>query len=843
MVLRRQPKVPQGAAPARGHISVPGGPSVVFDDAFSQVNGAAAAAPHPQSIQQARRPRLLVTPDAIEEAVKLTAENKVNTKNAWDIPLIEGMENSVQMCLAAQNDDQHAQFSKAASLVEGGAKVWSHRVDSTWKLSEQLVRRLLRNNQAGSDDEANEGENADERKKELKERRRKRVLERTIALNVAEINTDLRVRSQAASQACVSPLFRAMSEKFDQSSAHGLLLNNAPFGKFANVILDVDYARSEYLQRQPRLSGGTQFSQHSIHAAQLLSQKQGVDDSVNENIIIHVDRELEARLSGSSNTRLSGNASARNSNALPPLLLVPNHPEVQRELAVEEERHSAMLQHTRSSSLSQSRAGDDGGDDDGGNWDGDGGDDDYDDAIPPSERIIPDAASRSRMASEARDFASGVFSLSQQDMMGAALIAENPDWVALSQQAATGKFGFRNMGVVSTVRSQFNMRSSKVTSSNDPQQPVGPTAKRRRLEKTVSFVQSANDAERAGAEAADLKALKQLRDPKTVLSKLGMQLCSRDDPFDAVEYRKPDFTFKRAVENNLLLRQPFTELPSSEWLPPDIERVSAFFQPFSTGSPCWNLLCKTQSASQRSHGAFDRTGASPGNDDDVDMPADVFADDYDDYDDGAMDDGGEDQQEKIPVSARPSGTTFDPVTFARLSGLQTADAAVPTINFTEFASSDALAENDTSELMKVLRGPQQSMPTQVNVVELRRVMWNQTKRSVHATVDPLKDVMDHAAALRRISSHSKISSKRDNGEDDDDQDQDEETKNKTDLVKFSDIVEAVIPSVPTFSSTGTLSPAFFFFSILFLANEHGIVIENTENGDIADLVIKGLCKN
>merc|ERR1712065_131998 len=39
---------------------------------------------------------------------------------------------------------------------------------------------------------------------------------------------------------------------------------------------------------------------------------------------------------------------------------------------------------------------------------------------------------------------------------------------------------------------------------------------------------------------------------------------------------------------------------------------------------------------------------------------------------------------------------------------------------------------------------------------------------------------------------------------------------------FSDVITSMLPDVPHIARDGTLSPAFFFFSLLFLANENSL---------------------
>ncbi|ORC85271.1 chromosome-associated protein H [Trypanosoma theileri] len=258
-------------------------PSLVFDESRGVLIPPASqlGSPQPtQSISRQRRPRFATAQD-LDDALLQAIEGKITRKNAWVSKdasnLLEGITHAVESTLdAATSTDEYSSFAKVATVVEGCSKVWTSRVDSTYQRSNQMVRRLLRNEDedenggggggAGSDNEDGTGENgstaaaaaaAAERRKKAAQRRALNT--RTLALDPSEINLDSKGRV-ALVHTGVNAQFRAITEKFDQGNSQGLLVHNTPLGKAGNLILDVDYAREvdrEYSARRLRLSGGS----------------------------------------------------------------------------------------------------------------------------------------------------------------------------------------------------------------------------------------------------------------------------------------------------------------------------------------------------------------------------------------------------------------------------------------------------------------------------------------------------------------------------------------------------------------------------------------------------------
>eukprot|EP00388_Colpodella_angusta_P027171 GDKK01008495.1.p1 GENE.GDKK01008495.1~~GDKK01008495.1.p1 ORF type:complete len:203 (+),score=14.28 GDKK01008495.1:1-609(+) len=146
-------------------------------------------------------------------------------------------------------------------------------------------------------------------------------------------------------------------------------------------------------------------------------------------------------------------------------------------------------------------------------------------------------------------------------------------------------------------------------------------------------------------------------------------------------------------------------------------------------------------------------------------------------------------------------------------------------------TENAIQLMDAPEMIEVLKVKTATVPTSVDVVRLREVMWRRVKDL--ANFDP--------ASGKSRSQAIALGKKRGrDGEQDAEEDEDEgRYLAHLDDAKFSDVITSMLPDIRSITRDGTLSPAFFFFAILFLANEHRIILENDPN-DVADLFITKL---
>ncbi|RNF16040.1 chromosome-associated protein H [Trypanosoma conorhini] len=946
--------------------TLPVEPSFIFDEGRGTVPFSQQGTPQPTLSASRQRPRFATAQD-LDDALLQAIEGKITRKNAWVSKdasnLLEGITHTVESTLdAATTTDEYSSFAKVATVVEGCSKVWTSRVDSTYQRSNQMLRRLLRNEEGDGDGSDGEATGADgdagvdgsgsaaaaaaaaERRRKAAQRRTQSA--RTIALDPSEINLDGKGRVTLVHTG-VNAQFRAITEKFDQGNAQGLLLHNTPLGGAGNLILDVDYAREtgrEYSTRRIRLSGGSRHAKQETEDEEALMRAAATATATAtataEEFDVGLDEPLDLppflsvfsttasagqsplsgdngrggyRLSGDSGVRAEEEA-GRPSMMLPSLLLLPHTTPLEAEGAGG--GHSAAIGEPQgppqeSGAAASLFAADHQQqqlppeyepDADDGDW---GGGTDYGGAFDEDEDEDEDnntntgasfgvasgsdanaEALRERVATEARHLVSGVAELNAIDgcLFGEnrlALEAEDPtSWFPLAEPPVSALLGSAAHKNSELLRLHKEHRLAQAVAL--PQGGSTPANKRVKREKTVAFdlpgelaiaAAGGGDAGNSssssfllsGGSGVDSSALKQSTTSGKNMTPLGKELLLGKDPNAILAFTQSVVQRAKAQEAGLLLPEPPVpgkSIPS--YLPYPIH-VPTFFQPFSTSLLQWNLLRKSASGhtlaigsaapSRRVSGVLankdwdaKRSGDTQsqfGRDDDDDgddgggsggpgavgaMPVEFFhggaeADDefmgaggFDDYDEdgGVAYRGAEDPLRQVEAQILSS---LERSELARASA-----AATTALSDGRRSGASALAGVDPLTLARVLQPPQTALPSQVDVVRLRQEMWRALEDAMRRS--PAAQARPHDGEERRKSAGHKRRRAA------------EEEAGGAGRPRFSELVLPILPRVPTISATGTLSPAFFFFSILFLANEHGVLLESVPGLD--DLVVRGV---
>ncbi|RNF04714.1 chromosome-associated protein H [Trypanosoma rangeli] len=917
--------------------------SFVFDEGRGTTPFSQQGTQQPTLSASRQRPRFATAQD-LDDALLQAIEGKITRKNAWVSKdasnLLEGITHTVESTLdSATVTDEYSSFAKVATVVEGCSKVWTSRVDSTYQRSNQMVRRLLRNEEGDGDGSDGEGNGADgyaagessaaataERRKKAAERRTRSV--RTIALDPSEINLDGKGRMTLVHTG-VNAQFRAITEKFDQGNAQGLLLHNTPLGSTGNLILDVDYTREtgrEYSARRSRLSGGSRHSkQETEDETLMLAAAEEFDVGLDTPLELpsfpsvfstaasarHSPQSGDKREGGGavSGNRLSGGSSRVNteeevwrpSMMLPSLLLLPHTapPEAKEPGGGGHATTAGELQGQQQHQLPEyNHDGDDGAWGGGVDY-GDAFDDDDDDNNNTGAGLdvsngndVNTEALCERVAAEARHLVSGVTELNAIDgcLFGEnrlALEAEDPtSWFPLAEPPANALLGGAAGKNSELLRLHKEHRITQAAAHS--QGGSTPANKRAKRGKTVAFnlpgelaIVSAASGPGSGGAAensssssffllggggVDSSALRQSTTFGKNMTPLGKGLLLGKDPNAILAFTQSVVQRSKAQEAGLLLPEPPVPGKSIPAYLPYPIHVPAFFQPFSTSLLQWNLLRKSASGhslalssaapSRRVSGVLvnnnwdaKRSGDTQsqfGHDDDDDddgsgsgtvgaMPVEFFhggaeADDefmgaggFDDYDeDGGVAYG--DTEDPLRQVEAQILSSFERPELAR------ANAATTVHSDGRRSGASALADVDPLALVRVLQPPQTALPSQVDVVRLRQEMWGALENAMRRS--PAVQVQHHDGEERRkLAGHKRrrVDSAAEDGA---------EEPSGEELPRFSEVVVPILPRVSTISATGTLSPAFFFFSILFLANEHGVMLESVPGLD--DLVVLGV---
>ena len=165
----------------------------------------------------ASRARQMVTHENISEQVtetiKLHVENKISEKNAFSLPL-NGMLKST-----------NTKFQRAGVILEAGTMIYGKRVDSTMVDSLKVRENLMRTKSAEVDDKG---------KGVIKTNVSKKVC----VMSTIEKNLDNITEKRRNQAFAVDPLFRQMSQKFNDGGAQGMLLNALPVKQGCFVAFD-----------------------------------------------------------------------------------------------------------------------------------------------------------------------------------------------------------------------------------------------------------------------------------------------------------------------------------------------------------------------------------------------------------------------------------------------------------------------------------------------------------------------------------------------------------------------------------------------------------------------------
>ena len=147
--------------------------------------------------------------------IKMSSENKITSKNSWDLNLIDHMGQLIK------EDTGHrgVNFQKASCTLDASVKIYSNRVDDTWTSSYRILENLSRNGTSGGDGE--EGEERGPARVGSKSISSRNGLTCTIESDKEKLN-----QVKLDSDYNADPMFHKMSMAFDEGGAKGMLMNN-----------------------------------------------------------------------------------------------------------------------------------------------------------------------------------------------------------------------------------------------------------------------------------------------------------------------------------------------------------------------------------------------------------------------------------------------------------------------------------------------------------------------------------------------------------------------------------------------------------------------------------------
>ncbi|XP_032808032.1 condensin complex subunit 2 [Petromyzon marinus] len=210
-----------------------------------------------------RRRSLLTLPGGMTNAqlsehystcIKLSTENKITTKNAFGLHLIDYMAD-----LCKQKGTEMTNFQMAAGTLDASTKIYAVRVDSVHADAYKMLGDIAGNSQTSNEQQTGDGEeNPENGVQKGKQKQRKKNSVKNIETNLDKItNSKFDVEEKC------EPLLKT-GTSYDECGTMGLLLNNLKCSDYScNLLFDCDLVplRVNSKSTPPTISSLTDFSE------------------------------------------------------------------------------------------------------------------------------------------------------------------------------------------------------------------------------------------------------------------------------------------------------------------------------------------------------------------------------------------------------------------------------------------------------------------------------------------------------------------------------------------------------------------------------------------------------
>ncbi|XP_023814501.1 condensin complex subunit 2 [Oryzias latipes] len=148
--------------------------------------------------------------------IKLSTENKITTKNAFGLHLIDYMADILK-----QKDSELTNFKVAAGTLDASTKIYAVRVDAVHADAYRVLGGLGGETKPGEARAAEAGnEDDDGEEVTAKQPKKKRPPKKTVEQNLNNINS-----SESERKCEVDPMFQRMASSFDETSTAGVFLS------------------------------------------------------------------------------------------------------------------------------------------------------------------------------------------------------------------------------------------------------------------------------------------------------------------------------------------------------------------------------------------------------------------------------------------------------------------------------------------------------------------------------------------------------------------------------------------------------------------------------------------
>ncbi|KAG8440936.1 hypothetical protein GDO86_006610 [Hymenochirus boettgeri] len=152
--------------------------------------------------------------DHYSTCIKLSQENKITTKNAFGLHLIDYMGDILK-----QKDSELTNFKVAAGTLDASAKIYAVRVDAVHADVYKVLGGLGKDSQSPEMENQETDTSKDTQDEKKSQKKRKRSY-KTIERNLNSIN-----RSETENKGEIDPLFQKAAASFDEFSTAGVFLS------------------------------------------------------------------------------------------------------------------------------------------------------------------------------------------------------------------------------------------------------------------------------------------------------------------------------------------------------------------------------------------------------------------------------------------------------------------------------------------------------------------------------------------------------------------------------------------------------------------------------------------
>ncbi|KAM8866607.1 condensin complex subunit 2 isoform 2-T2 [Synchiropus picturatus] len=147
--------------------------------------------------------------------IKLSTENKITTKNAFGLHLIDYMADILK-----QEDSEVTNFKVAAGTLDASTKIYAVRVDAVHADAYRVLGGLGAETKPEEDGKHKDAEQDDAVEVTAKQPKKKRPPKKTVEQNLSNINS-----AETERKCEVDPMFQRMASSFDESSTAGVFLS------------------------------------------------------------------------------------------------------------------------------------------------------------------------------------------------------------------------------------------------------------------------------------------------------------------------------------------------------------------------------------------------------------------------------------------------------------------------------------------------------------------------------------------------------------------------------------------------------------------------------------------